>query len=152
MHNTGNVYGEKFFAKRYFSYLEGGEVEITAGYPAGFPGEVVGNTLENLKAAAAGENAEHTSIYPGFADVAEQEGFKEVAIVFRRVADVEVWHEKRYNKLIERLEGGTVFKRDKTVKWICRNCGRVHEGTEPPKKCPTCLHPQPYFEIYCECY
>ncbi|UCF91662.1 MAG: rubrerythrin family protein [Desulfobacterales bacterium] len=139
-------------AKRYFTYLEGGEVEITAAYPAGFATGIVGSTLENLKAAAAGEKFEHTTLYPGFAAVADQEGFKEVAGVFRRIAEVEVWHEKRYNKLIQNLEAAKIFKRDTPVKWKCRNCGRVHEGPEPPQTCPTCLHPQSHFEIYCECY
>ncbi len=143
---------EREHAKRYFSFLEGGEVEITAGYPAGFSTGVVGSTLENLQAAAAGENFEHTSLYPGFADVAEQEGFKEVAMAFRKVAEVEVWHETRYNKLIKNVENGMVFKRKTPVKWICRNCGRVHEGMKPPKTCPTCLYPQSYFELYCENY
>ncbi len=139
-------------AKRYFTYLEGGEVEITAGYPAGFSTGIVGSTLENLKAAAAGENLEHTSLYPRFAEIAEQEGFKEAASVFRRVAEVEVWHEKRYNKLIENVTKGMVFKKDTPVLWKCRNCGRIHEGIEPPKKCPTCQKPQAYFELYCENY
>ena len=143
---------EKEHAKRFFSFLEGGEAEITAGYPAGFAGSTVGPTLDNLKAAAAGENAEHTTIYPGFADTAETEGFKEIAELFQRVAEVEVWHEKRYNSLIKNIEDGKVFKKDTTVKWKCRNCGRVHEGPEAPKQCPTCLHPQAHFEIYCECY
>ncbi len=143
---------EKEHAKRFFSFLEGGEAEITAGYPAGFAGNTVGPTLDNLKAAAAGENAEHTTIYPGFADTAETEGFKEIAELFQRVAEVEVWHEKQYNSLIKNIEDGKVFKKDTTVKWKCRNCGRVHEGPEAPKQCPTCLHPQAYFEIYCECY
>jgi rubrerythrin len=143
---------EREHAKRYFSFLQGGEAEITAGYPAGFEGDIVGSTLENLKAAAAGENMEHTSIYPGFADVAEEEGLREIAIVFRKVADVEVWHEKRYNALIKNVEEGKVFKKDTPVKWKCMNCGRIHEGTEPPKKCPTCLKPQSWFMIYCEHY
>jgi rubrerythrin len=136
-------------AKRYFTYLEGGEATIEAGYPAGFRGgDVVGTTLENLKSASAGENFEHTSLYPGFADVAEQEGFKQVAGVFRRVAEVEVWHEKRYNKLIENLSSSMIFKRPEKVLWKCRNCGRVHEGAEAPRTCPTCLKPQAYFELY----
>jgi len=143
---------EREHAKRYFTFLEGGEVEITAGYPAGFSAGVVGSTLENLQAAAAGEKFEHTSLYPGFADIAEQEGFKEAAMVFRKVAEVEVWHEIRYNKLIKNIENGLVFKRDTPVKWICRNCGRVHEGLQPPKTCPTCIHPQSYFELYCDNY
>jgi rubrerythrin len=140
---------EREHAKRYFSFLEGGEAEIKAGYPAGRIG-VAMNTLENLKAGAAGENFEHTSLYPGFADVAEKEGFPEAASVFRRVAEVEVWHEKRYNALIKNMQEGQVFKKDAVVKWKCMNCGRVHEGKEPPKKCPTCQKPQSYFEVYCE--
>ena len=135
-------------AKRFFSFLEGGEVEITAGYPAG----VVGTTLDNLSAGAAGENAEHTSIYPGFADVAEEEGFPQVAAIFRQVAEVEIWHEKRYNRLIENVKGKSVFKKKGPVLWKCINCGRVIEGTEPPKKCPTCLYPQAHFEIYSDNY
>jgi rubrerythrin len=139
---------EREHAKRYFSFLEGGDVEIQASYPAG----VVGSTLENLKAAAAGENMEHTSIYPGFADVAEEEGFPEVARVFRRVAEVELWHEKRYNKLAKNVGEKSVFKKPEKVLWKCRVCGRVHEGLEPPKKCPTCQHPMSFFELYVENY
>ncbi|UCB46001.1 MAG: rubrerythrin family protein [Spirochaetota bacterium] len=139
---------EREHAKRYFSLLEGGDVEIHAAYPAG----VVGSTLENLRAAAQGENAEHTSIYPGFADVADEEGFTEAARVFRRVAEVEVWHEKRYNKLIQNLEDKSVFKKNTKVLWKCRVCGRVHEGLEAPKKCPTCLNDMSYFELYSENY
>jgi rubrerythrin len=140
---------EREHAKRFFSFLEGGEVEFTASYPAGNIG-ITANTLENLKAGAAGENFEHTKLYPGFAEVAEKEGFPEIASVFRRVAEVEVWHEKRYNALIKNMEEHRVFKREQIVKWKCINCGRIHEGKEPPKKCPTCLKPQSYFEIYCE--
>jgi len=139
---------EREHAKRFFSFLEGGEAEITASYPAG----KIGSTLENLKAAAAGEKMEHTSIYPSFAEIAEKEGFKEVASLFKRIAEVEVWHEKRYNELIKNMESGLVFKKDKKVYWKCRNCGRIHEGAEPPKVCPTCLKPQSYFELYCENY
>ena len=139
---------EREHAKRFFSFLEGGDVEITAAYPAG----KIGSTLDNLKAAAAGEKMEHSQIYPSFAEIAEKEGFKDVAAAFRAVAEVEVWHEKRYNALIKNLEGGLVFKRDNKVYWKCRNCGRIHEGTEPPKVCPTCLKPQSYFELYCENY
>jgi rubrerythrin len=143
---------EREHAKIYFSILEGGDAEITAGYPAGFVGGVVGSTLDNLQAAAAGEKFEHTTLYPGFADQADEEGFTDAAKAFRRVAEVEVWHEIRYNKLIRNVEGGQVFKKDTPVKWICLNCGRVHEGTEPPKKCPTCQMPQAYFQLYCENY
>jgi rubrerythrin len=143
---------EREHAKQYFGLLEGGEAEISAGYPAGFKGGVVGDTLENLKSAAAGENFEHTTLYPGFADVAEEEGFTDAANVFRRVAEVEVWHEVRYNKLISNVENRQVFKKDSPVKWKCINCGRIHEGTEPPKKCPTCQKPQAFFQVYCENY
>ncbi|RKX96017.1 MAG: rubrerythrin family protein [Spirochaetes bacterium] len=139
---------EREHAKRFFSFLEGGEAEITASYPAG----KIGSTLENLKAAAAGEKMEHTSIYPSFAEIAEEEGFKEIASTFKRIAEVEVWHEKRYNEIIKTMESGLVFKKANKVYWKCRNCGRIHEGTEPPKVCPTCLKPQSYFEIYCENY
>ena len=143
---------EREHAKIYFSILEGGDAEISAGYPAGFKGGVVGSTLDNLQAAAAGEKFEHTTIYPGFADAADEEGFTAAAKAFRRIAEVEVWHEIRYNKLIRTVESGQVFKKDTPVKWKCINCGRVHEGTEPPKKCPTCQRPQAYFQLYCENY
>ena len=139
---------EKEHAKLFFNQLEGGEATITAGYPAGVPG----NTLVQLKAAAAGEKLEWTTLYSGFADVAGQEGFKEAAQVFKQVAEVEQWHEKRYNKLIEAVENGTVFKKPEKVLWKCRNCGRVVESAEPPAKCPTCQHPQAYFELYAENY
>ncbi len=139
---------EKEHAKVFFKQLEGGEATITAGYPAGVPGD----TLVQLKAAAAGENLEWTILYTGFADEAAQEGFKEAAEVFKQVAAVEQWHERRYNKLIEAVEGGTVFKKPKKVLWKCRNCGRVLEASEPPAQCPTCQHPQAYFELFAENY
>ncbi len=139
---------ERVHADRYFSYLEGGDVEIQAAYPAG----IVGSTLDNLKAAAAGENLEHTSLYPGFADVADEEGFAEIARVFRRIAEVEVWHEKRYNKLAKNINEKLVFKKPQKVFWKCRECGRIHEGPEPPKKCPTCQKPTSYFELFVENY
>jgi rubrerythrin len=139
---------EREHAKRYFSFLEGGDVEIQASYPAG----IVGSTLENLRAGAAGENIEHTEIYPGFADIADEEGFAEIARAFRRVAEVEVWHEKRYNILAKNVEQKSVFKRPEKVLWKCRVCGRVHEGLAPPNKCPTCLNPSSYFELYAENY
>ena len=139
---------EREHAKRYFSFLEGGDVEIQASYPAG----MIKTTLENLKAAAQGENLEHTTIYPEFADIAEEEGFDEAARAFRRVAEVEVWHEKRYNMLAENVGQNTVFKKSEKVLWKCRACGRVHEGLEPPKKCPTCQNPISYFELYTENY
>jgi rubrerythrin len=135
-------------AKLFFKQLEGGDATITAGYPAG----VVGDTLVQLKAAAAGEKLEWTTLYTGFADVALQEGFKEVEQVFKQVAEVEKWHERRYNKLIEAVEADSVFKKPEKAMWKCRNCGRVVESTEAPAKCPTCQHPQAYFELYGENY
>jgi rubrerythrin len=139
---------EKEHAKLFFKHLEGGEATITAGYPAGVPGD----TLTQLKSAAAGENMEWTTLYAGFSDAADQEGFKEAAQTFKQVAEVEKWHERRYNKLIEAVEGQNVFKKPQKALWKCRNCGRVMEGTEAPAKCPTCLHPQAYFELYAENY
>lgn len=135
-------------AKRYFKLLEGGEVEITAGYPAG----VVGTTAENLEAAAAGENIEWTKIYKEAGDIAEQEGLPEVAAQFRNIALVEAKHENRYRKLLARLRNGTVLKRDAPIKWKCRNCGYVHDGTEPPELCPACNHQRAYFEELAENY
>ena len=135
-------------AKLFFRQLEGGEATITAGYPAGVPGD----TLTQLKAAAAGEKMEWTTLYTGFADVAQQEGFKNVTTVFKRVAQVEQWHERRYNKLIKSLESGNVFKRPDKALWKCRNCGLVIEAAEAPDICPTCAHPQAYFEFYAENY
>ncbi len=134
---------EKEHAKRFFKFLEGGGVEITATYPAG----TIESTLDNLKAAAAGENEEHTILYPGFADVAEEEGFPEVSAAFRTIAAVEVEHEARYNKLIANIENDQVFKKDTSIRWKCRNCGYVHEGDTAPLKCPACVHAQKYFEV-----
>lgn len=134
---------EKEHAKRFFKFLEGGAVEITATYPAG----IIGTTLENLKAAAEGENEEWTELYPHFADVAEEEGFKEVAAAYRLIAQVEKAHEKRYRTLYDNIEAGKVFERNGKVIWKCRNCGYIHEGTKAPKICPACLHPQSYFEL-----
>jgi len=139
---------EKEHAKRFFKFLEGGTAEITASYPAG----VIGSTLENLKAAAAGENEEHTKLYPEAAETAEKEGFSEVAAAFRYIAKVEQEHEKRYLKLVSNIEKGEVFKKEKVVRWKCRNCGYVYEGKEPPEKCPSCLHPKAFFEIKEENY
>ena len=135
-------------AKLFFRHLEGGEVTITAGYPAGVPGD----TLVQLKSAAAGEKMEWTTIYTGFADVAQEEGFKDVTTTFRQVAEVEQYHERRYNKLIEAVSAGTVFKKPEKALWKCRNCGRVVETTEAPALCPTCLHEKAYFELYTENY
>lgn len=134
---------EKEHAKRFFKYLEGGAVEITASFPAG----VIGNTLENLKAAAAGENEEWTQAYPEFARIAREEGFPEIAVLWERVSIAEKQHEKRYNDLWKNLEAGKVFKRDGVVIWRCLNCGYIHEGKEAPQLCPACLHPQAYFEL-----
>ncbi len=139
---------EKEHAKRFFKFLEGRPVEITATYPAG----KIGTTLENLKAAADGENEEWTELYPEFARIAEEEGFKDVANAFKMIARVEEAHEKRYRKLYDNLESGKVFKRDDKIVWKCRNCGYLHEGTAAPKTCPACLHPQSYFEIQAENY
>lgn len=133
---------EKEHAKKFFSYLEGGPVEITATFPAG----IVGTTAENLKAAAEGENEEWTDAYPHFADVAEAEGFPVIAATFRKIAAVEAQHEKRYLRLLEKVLAGTVFAREEEISWQCRNCGHVHVGKEAPKACPTCAHSQAYFE------
>lgn len=134
---------EKEHAKRFFKFLEGGPVEITATYPAG----IIGPTHENLKAAAEGENEEWTMLYPEFARIAEEEGFKEVATAFRMIARVEKAHEERYMTLYKNLEEGKVFERDGKIVWKCRNCGYLHEGVKAPKTCPACLHPQSFFEI-----
>jgi rubrerythrin len=137
---------EKEHAKVFFKHLEGGEVEITAMYPAG----VIGDTKANLEAAAAGENLEWTALYQDFAQVAKDEGFPEIARSFEQIAKVERFHESRYRKLISNLAGGEVFKKKQSVKWHCINCGYVHEGEEPPKSCPACLHPQSYYEVLAE--
>jgi rubrerythrin len=137
---------EKAHAKRFFKFLEGGEVQITAGYPAG----TIGTTAENLKAAAGGENEEWTRIYIEFAETAKAEGFPEIAAAFKLVAKVEAEHEKRFLKLLQNVEQGQVFEKKTKVRWQCRNCGYVHEGTKAPDKCPACLHPQAYFEVMAE--
>ena len=139
---------EKEHAKRFFRPLEGGDVEITASYPAG----VIGDTAENLKAAADGEQFEWTKLYKGFEDVARKEGFTEIADQFKEIAMVEVEHEKRYRKLLKNVKENAVFKKQKVVKWKCRNCGRIIEGVEAPEKCPTCAHPQAYYELLTENY
>lgn len=137
---------EKEHAKRFFKLLEGGEIEISASYPAG----VIGNTAENLKAAAGGENLEWTKLYKEAEDTAREEGFEKIAVQFKEIAEVEEEHEKRYRKLLKNVEEGTVFKRDTVVKWHCRSCGYVHEGEEAPEVCPACAHPQAYYELLCE--
>ena len=134
---------EKEHAKRMFKWLEGGMVEITASYPAG----VIGTTAENLKAAAAGENEEWTADYPHFADVADEEGFPAIAAMYRNIAIAEKAHEERYLAFLANIENESVFKKEEETVWQCRNCGFVHEGTEAPKACPACLHPQAYFEV-----
>ena len=134
---------EKEHAERFFSFLEGGELEITAGFPAG----VVGSTLDNLKAAAAGERFEHTELYPGFAQVAKEEGFDAAAMVWMMISVAEKQHEKRYVDLAANIEAGRVFKRDQVVVWRCRNCGYLAEGAEAPAMCPACAHPQAHFEL-----
>jgi len=133
-------------AKQYFRHLEGGIVEITAAYPAGR----IGATAENLLAAADGENEEWTDLYPAFGDMAESEGFKDVANTFRQIAKVEAWHETRYRKLLDNIEKDLVFAKPEPVKWICRKCGFVHEGSKALKVCPACDHPQAYQEVYAE--
>jgi rubrerythrin len=137
---------EKEHAKRFFKFLQGGEVEVAASFPAG----VIADTKDNLKAAAAGENYEHSTMYPEFAKVADQEGFGEIAEVFRSIGAVEKQHEKRYLGLMANIEKGRVFKREKPVRWKCRNCGYVHEGAEAPEECPACAHPQAHYELLCE--
>jgi rubrerythrin len=139
---------EKEHAKLFFKLLQGGTAQIEAMYPAG----VIGTTAQNLKASAEGEKHEWGTLYPNFADVAEEEGFKEVANTFRNIAKVEAYHERRYLKLLENLNNGTVFKKDKLIKWKCRNCGFVHEGSEAPDVCPVCNHPRSYFEVWTENY
>ncbi|MHC4363495.1 MAG: rubrerythrin [Planctomycetota bacterium] len=134
---------EKEHAKREFKFLQGGEVEITAAYPAG----VIGSTLDNLTAAAAGEHYENTQMYPDFAETAEKEGFSDIAKVFRMIAIAEKRHEDRYVALAKNITGQRVFKREKPVRWVCRNCGYVHEGIEPPDTCPACAHPKSHYEI-----
>ncbi|HJA84424.1 MAG TPA: rubrerythrin family protein [Candidatus Bacteroides intestinavium] len=134
---------EKEHAKRMFKWLEGGMVEITASYPAG----VIGNTLENLKAAAAGENEEWTADYPKFADVADAEGFPEIALMYRNIAIAEKGHEERYLAFVKNIEQGKVFAKDEEIVWQCRNCGYIFVGKEAPEVCPACLHPQAYFEV-----
>lgn len=139
---------EKEHAKRFFRFLEGGNVEIVAVYPAG----VIGDTAANLKAAADGEQFEWTKLYKGFGDVAAEEGFEEIANQFREIAMVEVEHEKRYRKLLKNVKEKTVFKKGEISKWKCRNCGRVYEDIEAPDKCPACAHVRAYYELMAENY
>ena len=134
---------EKEHAKRFFKQLEGGDAQVSAAFPAG----VIGTTADNLKAAAAGENYEWTSMYPGFAKVAREEGFDTAAAIWEAISVAERQHEKRYNDLAANVKAGKVFKKDKKVVWRCLNCGYLYEGTEAPKACPACAHPQAYYEV-----
>ena len=140
---------EKEHAKRFFKFLEGCMVEITATYPAG---KIGATTLENLKAAAEGEREEWSELYPAFAATAREEGFEDIATVFEEIAEVEQAHEERYMALHKNLEEGRVFKRGEVLVWKCRNCGYLHEGKEAPTLCPACAHPQAFFEIHCANY
>lgn len=134
---------EKEHAKRLYKLLEGGEVKISASFPAG----VIGTTAENLQEAAAGENYEHTTMYPEFAVTAREEGFANIADIFMAIANAEKQHEKRYKDLLANIEAGCVFKRDEKVTWRCRNCGYLHEGEEAPEVCPACAHAKAHFEL-----
>ena len=133
---------EKEHAKRFFKFLEGGMVEITASFPAG----VIGTTIENLQEAANGENEEWEVLYPEFARIAKEEGFPQVAAAFKMIAEVEVQHDIRYRKLLANIMNGSVFKKEEEIEWQCRNCGYVHSDLGAPKTCPACLHEQAYFE------
>lgn len=137
---------EREHAKLFFKQLQGGEVEITASFPAG----VIGKTIDNLKAAADGEEMEWGTLYPEFSATAKKEGFKDIARLFEKIAEVEAHHEARYRKLHENLKNKTVFKAETPVKWHCRNCGYIHDGKNAPVKCPACDHPQAYFELAVE--
>ena len=140
---------EKQHAKRFFKFLQDGEaIEIIASYPAG----KIGTTVENLLAAASGEKEEWSELYPSFAEVASQEGFKDVAAAFKMIAKVEFEHEKRYRRLLKNITENKVFQKDEVVKWVCRNCGYVHEGLKAPETCPACFHPKAFFEVYSENY
>jgi rubrerythrin len=139
---------EKEHAKRFFNFLEGGMAEFTATFPAG----LIGTTAQNLKAAADGEKEEWGTLYPTFDRIADEEGFRAVAEAFKYIAKVEVEHEKRYRKLLENVEKGKVFKKDKPAVWKCRNCGYHHEGADVPDVCPACLHPKSFYELAAENY
>lgn len=143
-----NAFNEQEHAKQFFKHLEGGMVEITAMYPAG----VIGTTKENLKASIGGEHEEWTDLYPGFAKVAREEGFPEIAKLWEDIAKVEVEHEARFQRLYDNLEKNQVFKKAESTRWHCRNCGFVHEGPEAPDSCPACKHGKKFFEVYAENY
>jgi rubrerythrin len=139
---------EKEHAKVFFGFLEGGDVEIVAAYPAG----VIGDSAANLEAAANGERMEWTTLYKNFGKIAKEEGLDEVAAAFKQIAEVEEGHETRYRKLLENVKGGKVFAKDTSTKWRCRNCGYIHTGKAAPKVCPACKHPQAYYELLAENY
>jgi rubrerythrin len=145
---TETAGNEKEHAEIFFKYLEGGDVEITAAYPAG----IIGDTKANLKAAADGEKMEWSEIYANFEKTARKEGFAEIATSFKEIAEVEKFHEGRYRKLAKNIASGEVFKKQATVKWHCTNCGYIHEGPEAPKECPACKHAQAYYELLAENY
>ncbi|MDO4672543.1 rubrerythrin [Falsiporphyromonas endometrii] len=139
---------ERVHAKTFFKYLEGGMLEITAMYPAG----IIGTTAENLEAAAGGENEEWSELYPEFAKIAEEEGFRDIANTFKQIAKAEYQHEQRYLKLLDRVKTDTVFKREEAILWQCRHCGYVVEAKQAPAKCPSCKHPQSYFQPMAQNY
>lgn len=145
---TDTANNEKEHAEMFFKQLEGGEVEITAGYPAG----AIGDTAANLAASAEGERMEWTTLYQGFAKTAREEGLPKIAAIYTEIAEVEEQHEKRYVKLLKNVKSGKVFERNEKVAWRCRNCGYVHKGKSAPKSCPACLHAQAYYEIQAENY
>jgi rubrerythrin len=145
---TETAGNEKEHAEVFFKYLEGGDVEITAAYPAG----IIGDTKANLEAAADGEKMEWSDIYANFEKTARKEGFNEIATSFKEIAEVEEFHEKRYRKLAKNIASGEVFKKQASVKWHCTNCGYIHEGPEAPKECPACKHAQAYYELLAENY
>ena len=145
---TETAENEKEHAKVFFNHLEGGDVEIFAAYPAG----LIKDTKSNLEAAAVGENLEWTTLYANFAKIAREEGFPEIARSFEQISKVEKFHESRYRKLVADIANGEVFKKKAVVKWHCINCGYVYEGTEAPKECPACKHPQAYYEVLVENY
>ncbi|MDD2471485.1 MAG: rubrerythrin family protein [Dehalococcoidales bacterium] len=145
---TETAQNEKEHAEIFFNYLEGGEIEITGSFPAG----IIGDTLANLKAAADGEKMEWSILYAEAEKTAREEGFEDIAVSFKEIAEVEEFHEERYRKLAQNITSGDVFKRDKPVKWHCTNCGYIHEGTEAPDECPACKHSKAYYEILPENY
>lgn len=145
---TETAGNEKEHAEVFFKLLEGGEAEITAGYPAG----VIGDTAANLEAAADGERFEWSTLYKGFAETAREEGLRKVVVAFTEIAQVEEQHEERYRRLLKNVREGKVFEKDVVVKWKCRNCGYVHEGKSAPRVCPACQHPQAYYEVTAQNY